>query len=306
MSTPLISSVLVDGMPLPVPPPTVYLALHKPRGVATTLGAVPRASSKGGQRARRRAGVPLLSLGKLLRDDASWRDEAIPHRNPLHGVAPVGRLDADSEGLLLLTNDGTLAQYLLHPGACTKRYVVAIEPRVPLPAAEVTDVWASAAAICKRGVVLGDGVMARADRCRALAPAAVEEELGELCGEGLASTAGGDCSPVMHAELVMRTGARRVVRRMMREVGFRTHRLCRASIGPAHIGLSLASLGLKPLLNGGTIVELPPGMVAELYAGLSASEDVPDSLRHLPTYHDGTDRWVEAHKMASLLLRDKF
>ena len=44
-------------------------------------------------------------------------------------------------------------------------------------------------------------------------------------------------------------------------------------------------------------------MVAELYAGLSASEDVPDSLRRLPTYHDGTDRWVEAHEMASLLLR---
>ena len=261
MSTPLLSSVLVDGLPLPVPPPTVYLALHKPRGVVTTLGAVPRASSKGGQRARRRAGVPLLSLGELLRDDASW-DEAIPsspsspsslsspHCNRLHGVAPVGRLDADSEGLLLLTNDGTLAQYLLHPGACTKRYVVAIEPRVPLPAAEATDAWASAAAICKRGVVLGDGVIARADRCRALAPAAVEEELGELCGEGLASTEGGDCSPVLHAELVMRTGARRVVRRMMREVGFRTHRLCRASIGPAHIGLSLASLGLKPLLSG--------------------------------------------------------
>ena len=300
-----------------MPPPTVYLALHKPRGVVTTLGAVPRASSKGGQRARRRAGVPLLSLGELLRDDASW-DEVIPsspsspsslsspHCNRLHGVAPVGRLDADSEGLLLLTNDGTLAQYLLHPGACTKRYVVAIEPRVPLPAAEATDAWASAAAICKRGVVLGDCVIARADRCRALAPAAVEEELGELCGEGLASTEGGDCSPVLHAELVMRTGARRVVRRMMREVGFRTHRLCRASIGPAHIGLSLASLGLKPLLSGGTIVPLTPGMVAELYAGLNASVDVPDSLRCLPTYHDGTDRWVEAHEMASLLLREGF
>ena len=79
-------AVLVDGRPLPERPRTVCLLLNKPRGYVTTLSD--------------EHGRPTVAD---LTADAGVR------------VYPVGRLDLDSEGLLLLTNDGALMQYLLHP-----------------------------------------------------------------------------------------------------------------------------------------------------------------------------------------------
>lgn len=79
-------TVTVDGAPLPGKPGAVYLMLNKPRGYVTTL------SDEYG----RRTAAELVA-------DCGVR------------VYPVGRLDRDSEGLLLLTNDGELAQRLLHP-----------------------------------------------------------------------------------------------------------------------------------------------------------------------------------------------
>ena len=79
-------TVTVDGAPLPGKPGAVYLRLNKPRGYVTTL------SDEYG----RRTAAELVA-------DCGVR------------VYPVGRLDRDSEGLLLFTNDGELAQRLLHP-----------------------------------------------------------------------------------------------------------------------------------------------------------------------------------------------
>ncbi|MCQ2452587.1 MAG: rRNA pseudouridine synthase [Oscillospiraceae bacterium] len=88
----------VDGKPLPGNPERVVLMLHKPRGYVTTAK-----DGKG------RRSVTDLALGCGLR------------------VYPVGRLDMDSEGLLLLTNDGELANRLAHPsGTKVKIYQVTV------------------------------------------------------------------------------------------------------------------------------------------------------------------------------------
>lgn len=126
---PETDTVTVDGAPLPGKPGAVYLMLNKPRGYVTTL------SDEYG----RRTAAELVA-------DCGVR------------VYPVGRLDRDSEGLLLFTNDGKLAQRLLHPRhQVDKVYLVTVrgdirgaaerlmaitqldgEPIAPAQAAEVT------------------------------------------------------------------------------------------------------------------------------------------------------------------------
>ena len=81
-----VDTILVDGQPLPDEHRAVYLLLHKPRGFVTTLS-----DEKG-----RRTAAELVS-------DCGYR------------VYPVGRLDMDSEGLLLFTNDGEFANMMMHP-----------------------------------------------------------------------------------------------------------------------------------------------------------------------------------------------
>ena len=83
---PQVDQILVDGKLLPDPQGNVYILLHKPRGFVTTLS-----DEKG------RPDVAQLVADCGVR------------------VYPVGRLDYDSEGLLLLTNDGAFAQRLMHP-----------------------------------------------------------------------------------------------------------------------------------------------------------------------------------------------
>ena len=78
-------TILLDGSPLPSSVENVYIMLHKPRGFVTTLS-----DEKG-----RPVVTELVDCGKR--------------------VYPVGRLDMDSEGLLLLTNDGAFADRLMHP-----------------------------------------------------------------------------------------------------------------------------------------------------------------------------------------------
>ena len=126
---PETDTITVDGAPLPGKPGAVYLMLNKPRGYVTTL------SDEYG----RRTAAELVA-------DCGVR------------VYPVGRLDRDSEGLLLFTNDGELAQRLLHPRhQVDKVYLVTVrgdirgaaerlmaitqldgEPIAPAQAAEVT------------------------------------------------------------------------------------------------------------------------------------------------------------------------
>ena len=82
---PEVDAILLDGQPLPDRQKTVYIMLNKPRGFVTTLS-----DEKG-----RKTVVELVDCG--LR------------------VYPVGRLDMDSEGLLLLTSDGEFANAMMHP-----------------------------------------------------------------------------------------------------------------------------------------------------------------------------------------------
>ena len=79
-------TVLIDGKPLPAGEKRVYIMLHKPRGFVTTLSD---------EKGRRNAAELVADCG--LR------------------VYPIGRLDMDSEGLLLFTNDGAFANRLMHP-----------------------------------------------------------------------------------------------------------------------------------------------------------------------------------------------
>lgn len=86
LADPETDTVTVDGIPLPETASPVYLMLNKPRGYVTTLSD---------EYGRRTAAELVAGCGAR--------------------VYPVGRLDRDSEGLLLFTNDGDLAQRLLHP-----------------------------------------------------------------------------------------------------------------------------------------------------------------------------------------------
>lgn len=83
---PEMDEILLDGKPLPVTGEQVYIMLHKPRGFVTTL------SDEQGRR----------TVAELVADCGVR-------------VYPVGRLDMDSEGLLILTNDGEFANRLMHP-----------------------------------------------------------------------------------------------------------------------------------------------------------------------------------------------
>jgi len=83
---PDVDVILIDGKPLPAEGERVYIMLHKPRGYVTTLS-----DEKG------RKNAAQLVQGCGIR------------------VYPVGRLDMDSEGLLLFTNDGEFANLLMHP-----------------------------------------------------------------------------------------------------------------------------------------------------------------------------------------------
>lgn len=87
-----LDDILLDGKPLPSKSRFLYIMLHKPKGYVTTLSD---------ERGRKNVA--------LLVSDCRER------------VYPVGRLDMDSEGLLLLTNDGAFANKMMHPSAETDK-----------------------------------------------------------------------------------------------------------------------------------------------------------------------------------------
>ena len=96
---PNVDIILLDGKPLPSGGEYTYIMLHKPRGFVTTL------SDEKGRR----------NVAELVKDCGQR-------------VYPVGRLDMDSEGLLLLTNDGDFANRLMHPKHnVDKTYLVTVE-----------------------------------------------------------------------------------------------------------------------------------------------------------------------------------
>jgi len=162
--------VEVDGIRLPVRPDLVYLLLYKPQGVISTA-ADPQ--------------------GRTTVVDLVGHDTRI---------YPVGRLDADSEGLLLLTNDGDLTERVTHPRyGVTKTYLARVEGH-PGPAAM---------RFLADGVDLDDGPAA-----------AVSARVIDRSG------------PETLVEMVMAEGRKREVRRMLEAVGHPVNRLVRTAIGP--------------------------------------------------------------------------
>ena len=169
-------TVLVDGSPLRGAAQHVYLMLHKPRGYVTTLSD---------ERGRRTAAELVADCGTR--------------------VYPVGRLDRDSEGLLLFTNDGQLTHALLHPShQVDKTYIVSVTGAEDGSAERL-------AAVDKL-----DG--------ESIAPAQVEE----LHRSGTAA----------EYRVVIHQGKKRQIRRMCAAAGLEVTRLCRVAEG----GLRLGSL----------------------------------------------------------------
>ncbi len=149
-------------------------------------------------------------------------------------VFPVGRLDRDTEGLLLLTNDGSLAHRLTHPRYQIEKEYLAEVGKPPSR---------RQLARLRRGVELDDGT-ARALDARSA---------GGSGGTGGAAGRGG-------VRLVMVEGRKREVRRMLDAVELPVRRLVRVRVGPIRLGT----------LRAGEIRELEPGDVRALYraAGL--------------------------------------
>ena len=171
----------------------VYLAMNKPQGVVSTM-----ADEKG------RSAISDF-LGRV--------EQRVYH---------VGRLDQDSEGLLLLTNDGTLAHKLTHPSyGVAKTYLC--EVAGPLPRAVGRRLLA--------GVELEDGP-AKADAFKLV------DTLGKTA----------------QIEITLHEGRKHIVRRLMDEVGHPVSRLIRTSIGPIKLG-DLRS-GRTRRLNQGEIAAL--------------------------------------------------
>ncbi len=179
------SSITVDGAPLPPPPPELTLLLHKPRGVLVT------ASDERG----RRTVFDLLD-------------------GPPASLRHVGRLDRDSEGLLLLTTNGELAHRLMHPRHRVGKTYEALVEGVP---------DASALARLREGVELDDGPTAPA-----------EAELLRSAREGA------------WLHVVLHEGRKRQLRRMLEAVGHPVRRLIRTEVGGVALG-ELAPGASRPL-----------------------------------------------------------
>jgi len=172
---PTAAKVEVDGVEVNLDPNVRYLAFHKPVGVVTTM--------------RDPQGRPDLRA-------------YLPSEGPR--VFPVGRLDRESEGLLLLMNDGELANRLLHP-----RYSVEKEYLAEVRGGPT----ARHAARLRAGVDLDDGPAA-ARRARVV-------------------DARGDRGALL---VVMTEGRKREVRRMLAAVDLPVVRLIRLRIGPVRLG----------------------------------------------------------------------
>lgn len=158
--------VAVDGAPIGVRPGLVYYLLNKPTGVVTTA------------------------------DDPQGRRTVVQIVPTDPRVFPVGRLDADTEGLLLLTNDGELAHRLTHPSyGIEKEYVAEVDGE---PSRAVLRAL-------REGVELEDGVTAEA-RASLMDPSVVK--------------------------LTIHEGRNRQVRRMCEAVGHPVVRLVRTRVGP--------------------------------------------------------------------------
>jgi 23S rRNA pseudouridine2605 synthase len=184
---PATAVIRVSGKRLPPASPHVYLVLNKPRGVVSTM------SDPEGRR----------TLGDLVAD----RPERLFH---------VGRLDTDTSGLIVLTNDGDFAQRLAHPSfEVDKTYIAEVEGEVTKATLRrLTD-----------GVTLDDG------------PIAVSRT--RIVQHGTGKTI---------VEVVIHEGRNRIVRRLLDHVGHPVTRLTRTRLGPVRLG-QLQSGEMRELTN---------------------------------------------------------
>ncbi|GAA4822155.1 pseudouridine synthase [Nocardioides caeni] len=193
---PRTAVIKVSGKRLPPVSEHVYLVLNKPRGVVSTM-----ADPEG---------------RRTLSDFVAERPERLFH---------VGRLDTDTSGLLLLTNDGDFAHRMAHPSfEVEKTYVAEVVGRIAK--GTVADLLA--------GVTLDDGPV-EVRRARVLDTAADKSII----------------------ELVIHEGRNRIVRRLLDELGHPVRQLSRTRFGPVELGTlrggSLRELGDDEL---GQLLEL--------------------------------------------------
>lgn len=167
---PDVDEILLDGKPLPSGGENVYILLHKPRGYVTTLSD---------EKGRRTAAQLVADCGQR--------------------VYPVGRLDMDSEGLLLFTSDGEFANLLMHPKhQVEKTYLTWVE-----------DFSEEAMKRLQRPIEL-DGYRIQAPKVRAVKPGLLEITIHE--------------------------GRNRQVRRMCEAAGMHVTRLKRVREGKLSLG----------------------------------------------------------------------
>jgi 23S rRNA pseudouridine2605 synthase len=172
---PRTAVIRVNGKRLPPVSEKVYLVLNKPRGVVSTM------SDPEGRR----------TLGDLVAD----RPERLFH---------VGRLDTDTSGLIILTNDGDFAQRMAHPSyEVDKTYVAEVEG----------EVYRRTVKQLLEGVTLEDGP--------------VTVRTARVVEAGAAKSI---------VELVIHEGRNRIVRRLLDHVGHPVRRLTRTAIGPVVLG----------------------------------------------------------------------
>ncbi|MEZ0447576.1 pseudouridine synthase [Cellulomonas sp. ICMP 17802] len=172
---PLTAVIHVDGMRVQLDTSIVTIALNKPKGVVSTMHDP--------------EGRP--SIGQFVAD----REERLFH---------VGRLDAETEGLILLTNDGDLANRLSHPShGVTKVYLVQLDGRVT----------PSLGTRLIKGVELEDG-LAKIDKFQ-IVQTTPQASL---------------------VEIELHEGRNRIVRRIFDEVGYPVTQLVRTQIGPIRLG----------------------------------------------------------------------
>ncbi len=172
---PLRANIRVDGERVPTAPDLIVLALNKPRGVVTTMSD---------------------DLGRpCVGDYVSDRTERLFH---------IGRLDSDTEGLLLLTNDGVLAQNLSHPSHGVPKTYIALVPG-PVPREVGRQL--------REGIELEDG------------PAKVDSF-------GIVEATPNQAL----VEVVLHEGRNHIVRRLLDAAGHPVEELVRTQIGPIRLG----------------------------------------------------------------------
>ena len=174
---PAVDRITLDGKPLPKAEKLTYIALHKPRFVLSTV--------------------------EKEKDDN--RETVIDLIEVRERVYPVGRLDLESEGLVLLTNDGDLANKLTHPRyGHQKEYRVLVATR---PDDKQLGAW-------RRGILLEDGYQT--------APADVR--VTETQGKGA------------WLRVIMGEGRKRQIREIAAQLGLPVVRIVRTRIGSLRLG----------------------------------------------------------------------